>query len=100
MSSIIMLGVCSFATAQNSDLRAAKASKKAATKPAFTNASAAKPENVAIIKPDASAVKSTTATKADALRADDVSTKPTAASADVEATKKNQAVKAAPVKKG
>lgn len=99
-----MLAVCSFATAQNSDLRAAKATKKATTTPAFTNAAAAKPEKAAINKSDASAVKTkadgTAAPKADALRTDDLNAKPTATNTDAEAAKKKEAVKAAPVKKG
>ena len=44
-----MFAVCSFATAQNSDLRSAKTAKKTTT-PAITNAAAAKPEKAAVNK--------------------------------------------------
>ena len=100
LSSIIMLAVCSFASAQNSDLRAAKASKKATTAPAITNAAAAKPEKAAVNQSDASAIK----TKEDgtAQKTDYLQTKPATKSTDVEAAKpkQNEATKPAPVKKG
>lgn len=100
LSSIMMLAVCSFATAQNSPLRSAK---KAATSPSFTNAAASKPEISTINKSGASAVKAKedgNVTPINALRSDDVNLRSAATNTDAQAEKKKEAVKAAPVKKG
>ncbi|MBS1755508.1 MAG: hypothetical protein R2765_03380 [Ferruginibacter sp.] len=97
LSTIIMFAVCSFATAQNSDLRSAKTAKKTTT-PAITNAAAAKPEKAAVNKSDEAVVKTNEDGTASA-KTNDLGSKPNAASTDVKAAKQNEAAKKAPVKK-
>lgn len=102
LSSIIMIAVCSVASAQNSDLRLEKNSKKVTTAPTITNAAAAKPQKAAVSKSDEAALKTkedgTASEKTNDLQAAPAT--PAATSSDMKADKQKEAVKAAPVKKG